>query len=502
MLVYPSNLGVFKVGLRTPEEYLESLKDGREIYYRGKKVSDITTHEVLSAAVKHAMDLFKLQFDPKYKKMLVYNDPEYGEISSFYKIPRNSSDLKDRFKLIYETTRYGRGMFNIIKAIGSDALFGLMIVTKKMDKELGTSYYERVMKYYNYIVKNDLALAVAQTDVKGDRSLRPHQQSDPDLYLRIVKTNEKGIIVRGAKVHTTQAIAANEIIVLPTRAMTEKDKEYALAFAIPANTKGLKLISRPMKAVEEAIKDPSFIMGRMNVENETLTVFDDVFVPWERVFMAGEWPFAGPLAITFPIFHRFTAISYRAAMADLLIGVAKLLAEFNGVDNKSHIRRDVVEVIKYKELLRSTAIASCDLCIIDKLTKIAIPNIIITNVGKLLANENYLNVVKHVIDVAGGLAATAPSLKDFESPEISQYLEKYLVGKKGITAKERIAIFNLLRELISSFGALFGVAMMHAEGSIEASVIELYRSYNYDSNKELALYASGLKKEILPSNNL
>ena len=484
------------MGLRTPEEYIESLRDGREVYYRGERVSDVTRHEILSAAIRHASDLFKLQFDPKYRNMLVYNDPEYGEISSFYKVPRGPSDLKERFRLIYETTRYGRGMFNIIKAIGSDALFALMIVTKRMDKQLGTDYYKRVMEYYKYVVKNDLGLAVAQTDVKGDRSLRPHQQHDPDLYLRIVKTNEKGIVVRGAKVHTTQAIAANELIVLPTRAMTEKDKSYAVAFAIPVNTKGLKLISRPMKAVEEALRDPSFVMGRMNVENETLTVFDDVFVPWERVFMAGEWQFAGSLAITFPIFHRFTAISYRAAMADLLLGIAKLLAEYNGVDNKSHIRRDVVEIIKYKELLISTALASSDLCMIDELTKIAIPNIIITNVGKLLANEGYLDVVKRVIDVAGGLAATAPSLKDFESPEISYYLEKYLVGKKGVNAKDRIALFNLLRNLISSFGALFGVAMMHAEGSIEASVIELYRSYNYNSSKELALYAAGIEDSI------
>jgi 4-hydroxybutyryl-CoA dehydratase/vinylacetyl-CoA-Delta-isomerase len=484
------------MGLRTPEEYIESLKDGRTIYYRGKKVDDVTKHEVLSAAVRHASDIFRLQFDPKYRKMLVYNDPEYGEISSFYKIPRSFTDLVDRFNLIYETTRLGRGMFNIIKAIGSDALFALMIITKRMDKELGTDYYKRVMKYYEYVVKNDLALAVAQTDVKGDRSLRPHQQRDPDLYLRIVKKDENGIVVRGAKVHTTQSIAANEIIVLPTRAMTENDRDYAVAFAVPANAKGLKLISRPMKAVESALKDPSFIMGRNNVENETLTVFDDVFVPWDRVFMAGEWPFAGALAVMFPTFHRFTAISYRAAMADLLIGVAKILAEYNGVDGKPHIRRDIVEIIKYKELLRATAIASSYFNIKDELTGIAIPNVIITNVGKLLANEGYLEVMKRVIDIAGGLAATAPTLQDFENPEIKGYLEKYLVGREGVSARERVTMFNFLRELLSSFGALFSVAMMHAEGSIEASVIELYRSYDYKGSRNLALYAAGLKEKL------
>ncbi|MEB2837357.1 MAG: hypothetical protein GSR80_000457 [Desulfurococcales archaeon] len=483
------------MGLRRVEEYLESLRDGREVYYRGERVDDVTSHEVLGAAVRHASDIYRLQWDPRYRDLLVYEDPEYGLISRFYKIPRGSGDLLERFELIYETTRFGRGMFNIIKAIGSDALFALMVIARRMDKALGTSYYERVMNYYRYVVENDLALAVAQTDVKGDRSKRPHEQADPDLYVHIVERTKDGIYVQGAKAHTTQSIAANEIIVLPTRAMTERDRDYAVAFAVPANARGLKLVSRPMKAVESALRDPSFVMGRMNVENETLTIFDNVFVPWERVFMAGEWQFAGPLAVTFPRYHRFTAISYRAAMADLLVGLAKLLAEYNGVDGKSHIRRDVAYIIRYKEMLRATAVAASHYCEVDPETGVAMPNIVMTNVGKLLANEEYTNVVKHLIDVAGGLAATAPSMQDFENPQLRPYLEKYLAGARG-TALERARLFMLAREWISSFGALFTTAMIHAEGSIEASIIELYRSYDYEESKKLALYAAGLRDTL------
>ncbi len=483
------------LGLRNVEEYLSSLKDKREVYYRGEMVDDVTEHPVLSIAVRHASDIYRLQHDPKYKDLLVYDDPKYGAISGFYRIPRSADDLLNRFELIYETTRLGRGMFNIIKAIGSDALFALMIIAKQMDLMLGTNYYGKVLDYYKNVVENDLALAVAQTDVKGDRSKRPHEQEDPDMYLRIIEKTKEGIYVQGAKVHTTQSIAANELIVLPTRAMIEKDKDYAVAFAIPANTKGVKMISRPMKGVEAALKDPSFIMGRMNVESETVTIFDNVFVPWERVFMSGEWNFAGPLAITFPIYHRFTAISYRAAMADLLLGLAKLLAEYNGVDDKSHIRRDIVYMIRYKEMLRATAIAAAHECQVDKNTGIVVPNIIMTNIGKLLANEEYTSTIKHLVDVAGGLAATIPSIQDFENPNEGKYLEKYLVGARG-SAIERTRLFILLKEWISSFGSLFTTAMMHAEGSIEASVIELYRSYRYEKSKELALYASGLKEEL------
>ena len=482
--------------LRSLDEYIDSLRDNRVVYYRGELVKDVVSHEILGVAVRHASDIFKLQSDPKYRDLVVYEDPDYGEISKFYKIPRNPSDLNERFELIYETSRYGRGLFNIIKAIGSDALFALLMVTKRMDSDLGTDYHSRVMKLYKYVVENDLGIAVAQTDVKGDRSLRPHQQKDPDLYVRIVERKSDGIIVRGAKEHTTQSIASNEIIVLPTRNMTEADKDYAVAFAVPTNTKGVKMISRPMKAVESAVKDPSFTMGRYNAENETITIFDDVFVPWDRVFLAGEWMYAFPMAITFPTYHRFTAVSYRAAIADLLIGIGKLLAEYNGVDNKSHIRRDMVKLIIYKEFLRSAAIAAAEKCMIDDLTEIAVPNIVYTNVGKLFANEGYTDVIKHLVDIAGGLAATVPSIKDLENKEEKKYLLKYLVGKKGVNPENRIKIFNLLKELLSSFGALFTTVMIHAEGSIEASIIELYRSYNYTDSKKLALYAAGLKDSI------
>nr|WP_201796918.1 4-hydroxyphenylacetate 3-hydroxylase N-terminal domain-containing protein [Thermoplasma sp. Kam2015] len=478
------------------DRYLKSLDDGRVVYYKGMNVKNVADHPQLGTAVKHASLIYKWQQDEKYRDMLVYQDREYGEISSFYKIPRKTEDLLDRFNLIYKTTRMGRGTFNIIQAIGSDAIFALLIAAKEIDSRLGTTYFNRIEKFYRYVAENDLALAVAQTDMKGDRSLRPSEQSDPDMYVHIVKRSNDGIVVRGAKAHTTQGPVANEIIVIPTRAMTKDDADYAVAFAVPANAKGLKMISKPEKAVESANDDPWFIMGRENVETESITIFDDVFVPWDRVFLAGEWQYAGFVAVMFPTFHRFTAIAYRTGMADLLVGLGKLLAEFNGVDDKSHIRRDVVEIIKYKELLRSTGYLAAYESKADPATGIQIPDKVITNVGKLVANENYMDVIKHLVDVAGGLAATLPSSKDFENPDEMKYLSKYMTGKKGTDSVTRSRIISLTKEIISSFGALFSTAMIHAEGSIEASILELYRSYIYDGSKDLALYASGVKERL------
>ncbi len=160
---------------------------------------------------------------------------------------------------------------------------------------------------------------------------RPSEQQDPDMYVHIVERNEKGIIVRGAKAHSTQAVVANEILVIPSRNMLETEKEYSVAFAVSPSAPGLKMVSKPLKSVEDAMSDESLVIGLNNAESETVTIFDDVFVPWERIFLAGEWDYAGLTAVMFPTFHRFTAIAYRSAMASLILGLSKLLAESNGV---------------------------------------------------------------------------------------------------------------------------------------------------------------------------
>jgi 4-hydroxybutyryl-CoA dehydratase/vinylacetyl-CoA-Delta-isomerase len=482
--------------LRNDVEFKESLRDGRKVFYEGSIVTDVTSHPILKVAVNHASDLFRWQNEPQYADLLVHEDLNYGKISSFYRIPKSSEDLKKRFDLIYQTTRFGRGMFNIVKAIGSDAIFALLLVSRAVDADHGTDYYSRVNAFYDNVVKKDLALSVAQTDVKGNRTKRPGEQIDPDMYVRIVERRDNGIIVSGAKAHTTQSIASNEIIVIPTRNMSETDKDYAVAFAIPPNTRGITMISRPMRATESARNDPSLVMGNNNAENETLTIFDRVFVPWDRVFMAGEWKYAGLLASMFPTYHRFTAIAYRSAMGDLYLGLGKLVAEHNGTSETSNIRRNIVRLMTYKETLRLAGYGAADFAENDPSSGIYVPNRVYTNVGKLFANENYLDSVKNLVDITGGLSSTLPHNNDLNNPEERQLLLKYLSGAIPDRTEERIKLIATVREIISSYGALFTSAMLHAEGSIEASIIELYRSYDYDESKKLALFSSGVSDSL------
>lgn len=230
------------MALRTAAQYRESLRDGRVVFYRGQRVPDVAAHPVIRVAIEHASIDYEMAERPETRDLAVVKSPETGEpISRYFQVPRTAEDLLKRSALIEAATREGGTLVVLIKEIGTDALFALQVVADQVDRALGTRYGERVAGFYRHCRDQDLAMAVAQTDVKGDRSLGPAAQAHPDYYLRIVEERPEGIVVRGAKAHTSVSTNANEIIVLPTRAMSEQDAPYAVAFAVPANTKGLKL---------------------------------------------------------------------------------------------------------------------------------------------------------------------------------------------------------------------------------------------------------------------
>ena len=444
---------------------------------------DITKHPYLSLAAQHAAQLYRLQGDPNFKPsplMLV----DGRQVSTFYKLCRTPQDLLTRSRLIEETTRAGSGIFNIVQAIGSDAIMALMVVSKALDaRDPSKGYFQRVSKFHEYVARNDLALAVGQTDVKGDRMLRPSEQADKDLYLHVVESNDKGVVVRGAKAHTTQAIVSDEVIVLPTRAMTEADKDYAVAFSVPANTKGLKLVARPLVEAESAMTPEEGMIAAKNIEVESLTIFDDVFVPNDRVFLLREWEAAGILANLFGLYHRFTALSYRQVIAETLLGAAKIMAEQNGTDGASHVREKLAHLIMYREQSRmAIRLAALD-AVKDELTGIVYPNSLWANIGKLQSNTQFMGSVQNMIDIAGGLISTMPSPEDYARKDIGPLMKKYLAGNAKMSAEERMNLFRLIRELTGAMGGVLGPAMIHAEGSIAASLIALSREYDYGTSK-------------------
>jgi aromatic ring hydroxylase len=474
------------MGLRTPQQYIESVRDDRTVFYRGERVADVTTHPVIKKAVHHAALDFEMAEDPRYKDLAVVNDGA-GEYSRYFKIPASTDDLLKRSQLIEAATAEGKTLVVLVKEIGTDALFALHRVSRQVDTKYETDYLKRVQAFYKHCRDNDLALSVAQTDVKGDRSAGPLNQPDPDMYTRIVERRPDGIVVRGAKIHTSCTTNVNELIVLPTRAMAEADKDYAVSFAIPVNTPGLKLIASPYGGSPKAEFDAPLSADRKMME--TITIFDDVFVPWERVFMAGEYDFAGAMALGFVEYHRFTAVSYKLPLVDALIGSALLMADLNGISKAAHVRDKLIWLISYAETLR----ALTDMAAIRGQADadgIFAPDALTTNMAKYHFAHNYHEALQHVQDIAGGMLVTGPGVEDFASADTGDLLRKYLGGRAGIDGEVRTRAMNMVSDLTTGdFGGYHAVLAIHAEGSLEAEKLMISRAY--DSRRTLA-YAKQL----------
>jgi len=477
------------MALRKPEDYLEGLRDGRVVYYRGERVEDVTTHPALGRGARHTAIDFRLALHPAHQGLVLADDPETGQrISRYFVIPRTSHDLLLRRQLIETVTREARAVVPLVKEIGTDALFALMIVSQ--EHEEAAPYAERVRAFYRHCRDGDLTMAVAQTDVKGDRGLRPHQQPNPDTYVRVVEERPGGIVVRGAKAHTTNAVLADEVIVLPTRAMGPEDRAYAVAFAVPAATPGLRFIASPRGyGATSAFDNPVSARTKMV---ESLTIFDDVFVPFERVFLNGEWRVAGALAKTFVEFHRFTAVSYKPPLLELLAGAAALLAEYNGIDRAAHVRDKLAALLMYLETVRGLTKAAA----LESRMRagIAVPDVVYTNAAKYYFAAHYHEMVRLVQDIAGGIIVTGPVEEDWQNTETRRDLEAYLVGSARATAEQRLRALNLVRDLMASdFGGYLEVLAIHAEGSLEAQKLTVLMDVDLEPFKAYARLLAGIE---------
>jgi aromatic ring hydroxylase len=476
------------VALRTAQEYKQSLRDGRCIFFRGQKIDDVTRHPVVSIALEHAALEYTMPMDQRFRDLATVKDA--GQVyNRCYKIPRDAADLRKRSELIAAITREGASYPVLLKEIGTEALFALLMVGQTLAAAGKPDYLGRVQRFYNYCRDNDLALSVAQTDVKGDRSLGPRMQEHPDYYVRVVEQRSDGIVVRGAKVHTSLTTNANELIVLPTRAMRPGDEPYAICFAIPLNAPGLKMIASPHgSAAKNPFEHPISARRKMM---ETLTVFDDVFVPHERVFLNGEVDFAGAIAINFVRFHRFTAVSYKLPLLELFAGAAAAIAEANGISAAGHVRDKLTQLAAYHTIAVGLLQRAADACTIEQ--GIAIPNTLLVNVAKYHFAHNYHKAVQILQDLAGGLLVTAPAAEDLSAAETREFVKRFLGGRKGIDVEQRIRLIYLISDMTASdYAGYQEVLAVHAEGGFEAEKLQTYREYDFASAAAYARRLAGI----------
>ena len=477
------------MALRTAEQYKEGLKDDRKIFILGNNVTDVTEDPYIKVGVETAAFDFILGHDPEYQDIAVMNSPEGGgDISSYFEVPDYAEAVKKRFDLVKASCLYTDAALPFVKDVGTDIMNGLLAVARIMGN---TTYEQRINDYRWHCAKNDLSMCGAVTDVKGDRSKGPGEQASPDYYLRVVDETDDEIVVSGAKAHITASAYTDEMLVIPTRNLTEEEADYAVAFAIPVNTRGITQICRPSFRYEDKYHFPTPRPKRGHVE--ALVIFDNVRVPKERVFLLREWQAAQFVAYAFSAFHRFTAVTYKIPILEYMTGMGLLAAEANGIEKASHVREQFIEMIKYTETTKALAQAAIAEPEDFAGSGLYVASRLRSNMAKLHFASNFHEFVRGIQDLAGGLLVTQPSYQDWERLELRPYLERYMGGAGNYTAEERLKLMSMLHHLVASdFAGWHEVCTIHAEGSFAAQKMMLYAEAPMDLYKQKAKDVLGL----------
>ena len=481
------------MALMARDQYLSSLRGfDHSVFIQGEKVQNIVDHPISGPpAMAMAETFYRAEQEDRPSLFTVPSHLTGEIINRFTHIQHSVEDLVKKILMLREMGRKTACCFQ--RCAGLDCMNTLYAVTYEMDQVSGSHHHERFVEFLKYVQANDLVPAACMTDTKGDRGLPPSMQEDKDQYVHIVEEKKDGMVVRGAKLHITGAVNSHELIVLPTRALNEADKDYAVAFAVPADTKGVTFIYGRQPSDTRRME-----AGRSDVGNlfyggcEAMVVFDDVFVPGERIFMKGEYPFTGRLVELFAAHHRASYGGCKVGVGDVLIGATAAITEAHGTEKASHVKDKIAEMVHLNETLHAGALASAVKGFRTPSGAYAVDPLM-ANVCKLNVTRFPFEISRLAQDIAGGLLVTMPSLKDQESPEIGSYVKKYLVGKKGIDSDKRIRLLRLIENITLGAGAVsYLTESIHGAGSPQAQKIMITRLADLESSKSYAYHLCGI----------
>jgi 4-hydroxybutyryl-CoA dehydratase/vinylacetyl-CoA-Delta-isomerase len=481
--------------MMTPEQYEQSLRKLKPVAYMfGERVMDVLDHPFLRFSTNAVAKTYELAAVPEHQPVMTAVSHLSGKrISRFTHIHRSVEDLVNK-------TKMGRLLGSHVgccfqRCVGMDALNALSMVTFDIDDKHGTEYTKRFLKFLAHVQEKDLMCDGAMTDTKGDRSLSPNDQPDPDMFVHVVEESPDGIVVRGAKCHQTGALSSHEIIVMPTRAMREEDRDYAISFAVPSDTEGITYIIGRQSCDRRKLEEGNLDLGNLFFgAHEALVVFDDVFVPWDRVFMFRERAFAGQLVEQFASYHR-QSYACKAGVGDVLIGAAQTVAEYNGVERASHVKDKIIEMNHLNETLFCGSLACAhEGCAQPSGTYYV--NALLANVCKQNVTRFPFEIARLAMDIAGGLIATLPSELDFRSPEIGKWMQKYYRGRSEVSTENRMRVLRLIENLTVGAAAVSYLAeSMHGAGSPQAQRIMISRQANMKEKQKLAKKLCGIEEK-------
>lgn len=481
------------MALMTGEEYVESMRKMKlNVYMFGEKIETPVDDPILRPSLNSVKATYDLAQMPEYEDLMTVTLEDGRKINRFANIHRSTDDLMKKVKMQRLCGQKTASCFQ--RCVGMDAFNAEWSTTYEIDKKYGTHYHENFKKYLRMVQDEDLTVDGAMTDPKGDRGLAPHEQPDLDMYLRVVERREDGIVVRGAKAHQTGIINSQEVIVMPTVAMGPDDKDYAVSFAVPTDADGIVMIIGRQSCDTRKLEGSQIDVGNSQFGGvEALVVFDDVFVPNDRIFMDGEYEFAGVLVERFAGYHRQSYGGCKVGVGDVLIGATALAADYNGVPKASHIKDKLIEMTHLNETLYCCGIA-CSAEGTPTESGNYIIDLLLANVCKQNVTRYPYEIARLAEDIAGGLMVTAPSEKDLKDPVVGGYVDKYLKGVEGVSTENRLRILRLIENITLGTAAVgYRTESLHGAGSPQAQRIMISRQSNMGRKKELAKAIANIK---------
>ena len=457
----------------TGAQYITSLNDGRETYFEGERITDLAAHDLLG----HTVDYTAKAYDK-------YFDPAPDAISPLLGVPTSADDLRALIPMLHDAGMMAHVTSTSIQTLKTAA--GRMIDVKP-------DYIERIEAYIDHAQRSDVRITQCITDAKGDRSRSPAKQDDPDAYVRVVDRQRDGVVIRGAKLHITGASFGHDLLTIPTKAMKAGEEDWSIGCIVPVNAEGVKIINTtyaPRHSDTRAFP----VSGRYHYP-EGFVIFDDVFVPNERIFLDGETAFAAVFAHSLGLWERLGGLSAFVEEADQLVGLAQLVAEANGTAGISHVKEKISELIIHATLIRSSLEAAVANCQIGE-EGAAFPSELYVNAGKFHAAANYNLMVRHLHDIAGGAVLTSPVPADFENPDVGHLARKYMSTGNDVDGEYRASLMHAIRDLTAdAYGGWKFVTNLQAGGGLYAQRIVTRRHYDLDGAKRKALAVAGLAED-------
>ena len=478
----------FPSSLMTGNDYRESRRRLRPVVYvDGRRGESVADEPALRPGVNALATTYDFTHDPAVAPLALAVQSDRGRtVSRMLHVNESSGDLLNKLeavRLLCQETGCAQ------RYLAHDALNGIAQAVARIDDARGGSEHRaRFRAYLHEVQDRDLSLGIAMTDAKGDRSRRPHEQANPDTYVHVVERDGRGIVISGTKAIVTGAPYMHEFLVMPGRQMGEADADFAVCCAVPVDAEGVTIVARPAGRPGEKLEHGSALFSRKYGQSTGVVMFDRVFVPWERVFYAGDWEHSHVLTYSYATHHRHSCIAARAGFGDLLIGASALMCEANGFDPaaKANLREPMVELIKITEGFYACGVAASVYAAPDPHSGSFMPEPVFSNIGKLLLSTQIYDMHRLAHEVSGGLIVALPGPEEDHNPATAARLSEVLRANPDVPYDKRIEAARFIEDLTASYqGGWYSVISLHGGGSPAAMKQEIWRHYPVGSRVEL-----------------